>query len=76
MRRTNIILLLLIVTKSCFCEVIGAVSDGDDEAEEITADRALVDVTRCLIWGPGLKAEFSVPARYFFFQAVDYNGNK
>ncbi|XP_071957348.1 protein O-glucosyltransferase 2-like [Antedon mediterranea] len=27
-----------------------------------------------IVWGPGLKADFTVPARYFFIQAVDLNG--
>lgn len=29
-----------------------------------------------LVFGPGLKADFVMPVRYFFIQAVDTNGNK
>uniref|UniRef100_A0A9L9PX85 Protein O-glucosyltransferase 2 n=1 Tax=Homo sapiens TaxID=9606 RepID=A0A9L9PX85_HUMAN len=28
------------------------------------------------IWGPGLKADVVLPARYFYIQAVDTSGNK
>jgi len=33
-----------------------------------------VDVALCLVWGPGLKTDFVVPARYFYIQAVDKQG--
>ncbi len=31
---------------------------------------------KTLVYGPGLKANFVMPVRYFFIQAVDTNGNK
>ncbi|XP_054633575.1 protein O-glucosyltransferase 3 [Dunckerocampus dactyliophorus] len=33
-----------------------------------------VDSARCLIWGPGLERDVVVPVRYFFIQAVDFQG--
>ncbi|XP_078513629.1 protein O-glucosyltransferase 2 [Lissotriton helveticus] len=35
-----------------------------------------VDPERCLIWGPGLRAEVVLPARHFYIQAVDAEGQK
>lgn len=41
-----------------------------------TIDAKKVDVKKFLVWGPGLKGNFRVPARYFFIQIVDSGGNK
>ena len=43
---------------------------------DATKSKTKVDVKKCLVWGPGLKGNFRVPARYFFIQVVDTNGNK
>ncbi|KAI0214981.1 Protein O-glucosyltransferase 2 [Lamellibrachia satsuma] len=42
---------------------------------DATKSKTTVDVKKCLVWGPGLKGNFRVPARYFFIQVVDTNGN-
>ncbi|KAL4234778.1 Protein O-glucosyltransferase 2 [Mactra antiquata] len=34
-----------------------------------------VDLQKTKVWGPGLKADFFVPVRYFFIQAVSPDGN-
>jgi hypothetical protein len=34
------------------------------------------DHTKFYVWGPGLNANFNLPVRYFFIQAVDFNNNK
>ncbi len=39
-------------------------------------DAVNVDSRNSIVWGPGLKADFTVPARYFYIQAVDTSGNK
>lgn len=31
---------------------------------------------RCLVWGPGLRADSVLPVRYFFIQAVNSEGEK
>ena len=36
----------------------------------------VVDVSKTLVWGPGLNPNFVVPVRYFFIQPVDLNGDK
>ncbi|BFZ13095.1 hypothetical protein BsWGS_16134 [Bradybaena similaris] len=35
-----------------------------------------VSLKKSLIWGPGLKADFLVPVRYFFIQLVSKDGSK
>lgn len=35
-----------------------------------------VDTKLSLVWGPGLIADMTLPARYFYIQAVDTCGNK
>ena len=35
-----------------------------------------VDVSKTLVWGPGLNTNFVVPVRYFFIQPVDLDGDK
>lgn len=34
------------------------------------------DFSRFIAWGPGLRADFSMPVRYFYIQAVDTESNK
>ena len=34
-----------------------------------------VDPTKCLVWGPGLRDQASLPVRYFYIQARDKNSN-
>jgi hypothetical protein len=36
--------------------------------------RLQIDPSRCLVYGAGLNARISTPARYFFVQAVDAEG--
>ena len=35
-----------------------------------------INTHKTLVWGPGLDPDFFVPARYFFIQPVDKDGNK
>ena len=58
---TNYYLTYLILTTICCAQTI----------------HQLVDPAKTLVWGPGLKPDIiTVPARYFFIQAVDHNGQK
>ncbi|ELW71476.1 KDEL motif-containing protein 1 [Tupaia chinensis] len=43
--------------------------------DEIGGERRL-SPQKSEIWGPGLKADVVLPARYFYIQAVDTSGNK
>ena len=40
------------------------------------SDSLEISAARTLIWGPGLYANAVLPARYFYIQPVDINGNK
>ena len=42
----------------------------------ICCSNAQLDPKKTLVWGPGLKADYVVPARFFYIQAVDARGNK
>lgn len=35
-----------------------------------------VDLNKCLIYGPGLNANFSLAVKYFYIQLVDVYSNK
>ena len=52
----------------CGTGVVDATQTSDSETG--------VDVKKCLVWGPGLKGDFRVPARYFFIQLVGADGSK
>lgn len=45
------------------------VSENGDQSFHVSAANSIV-------WGPGLKPDVVVPARYFFIQAVDEDGAK
>ncbi|XP_052214098.1 protein O-glucosyltransferase 2-like isoform X7 [Dreissena polymorpha] len=47
----------------------------NSSASESKGESGSVDWKKTKIWGPGLKAEFVVPARYFFVQLIDNEGN-
>ena len=32
--------------------------------------------TKSRVWGPGLETDFTVPARFFYIQAVDFENNR
>jgi len=36
----------------------------------------VVNLSKSLVWGPGLKVDVVLPVRYFFIQPVDSEGNK
>lgn len=60
--------LLTIITLSLL--IYSKKSSADAEAE------SEVDWTKTKIWGPGLKAGFLAPARYFFVQLRTASGDK
>ena len=42
----------------------------------VRGDSLNVSPEKSLVWGPGLRADIVVPARYFMIQAVDPTGEK
>jgi hypothetical protein len=52
---------------------------GEQVAEEESRDgdtERQISLSKSLIWGPGLSSDIVLPARYFFIQTVDTDGNK
>lgn len=35
-----------------------------------------LDYKNFIVWGPGLRADFFMPVRYFYIQTVDFQSNK
>lgn len=51
-------------------------SSASESKHELDDESGSVDWKRTKVWGPGLKSEFVVPARYFFVQLIGTDGNK
>ncbi|XP_052816662.1 protein O-glucosyltransferase 2-like [Mya arenaria] len=49
--------------------IISSAHSGNTDTEED------IDWSKTKIWGPGLRADFCVPARYFFIQLIKFNGD-
>lgn len=58
------LMFLAIITESISKDSSNA-KDADD-----------LDYSKFLVWGPGLRADFFMPVRYFYIQTVDKNSNK
>lgn len=50
------------------CFALGAVAAA--------AASGRLSAERSAVWGPGLRAEAALPARYFYVQAVDAEGQR
>lgn len=51
--------------------------NADSSAKkESNQDSGRFDVTKTLIWGPGLNPKIVVPVRYFYIQAKDVTDRK
>lgn len=54
-----------------FCVALGAVAAG-----AAAGGGGRLSPERSAVWGPGLRAEAALPARYFYVQAADAEGQR
>jgi hypothetical protein len=69
---------ILIVHCIMCCSLFNApvISEQDVRGQSSSKTVPAVSLSKTVIWGPGLKVDVVLPARYFFIQAVDSFGNK
>ena len=70
-------------TNVIFSLILGSIQNvfvigkqNKDSISHSDAQTRLISLSNSLIWGPGLRADVALPARYFFIQPVDTDGNK
>uniref|UniRef100_A0A8C5LK84 Protein O-glucosyltransferase 2 n=1 Tax=Jaculus jaculus TaxID=51337 RepID=A0A8C5LK84_JACJA len=60
--------MFIILLLSCFCPgTVPALAESGGDRRDLSPEKSE-------IWGPGLKADVVLPARYFYIQAVDTSG--
>lgn len=61
-------LILILILSKTTDQVAQNYGDDDDDDN--------LDYQKFIVWGPGLRADFFMPVRYFYIQTVDRNSNK